>query len=171
MIIKPLNREAINQIFLHLWDRGKEECRIWGISEEERKAYLKKLLCMPWRLSFYLDDNGPACAFCCLDAVDTRRWRTHFMATDDGFNSIWFPLTRYFKKLSDNLADGGATIECLTNPYNGQAREWFEAMGFSLVASSGNVDKYVKFGTIYQAIGHGAKESECVLCVDQAQIK
>jgi hypothetical protein len=97
----------------------------------------------PWTFAFYHD--GP-CALCFMESIGEMKWRTCFAATEDGFKKIWFPLTKFMKRISDEIIKDGGEIECVSG--NPDAQLWFEAMGFKLIFRNDMIDKYLKFGTI-----------------------
>lgn len=161
MNLQPFTHENIDYVINRLWERGKEETAQFGMSIDDlRKQYIEKIDA-PFSLAFY-DGNIP-CALCYIECVSPpAKHRTHFIATEEGFNAIWLPLTLFLRKISDRMVGDGLYIEILTNQKNERVKEWYVAMGFSYHSSQKNFDKYVKFDKIKsthqdQAIGHGAR--------------
>lgn len=128
MRIKPLARESIDYIFGNLWQRGRDEAKAFDVSLDNLKQNFLNMIGKPWALAFYKKYDGVPCALCFLDPIGIYRWRTHFAATEEGFNIIWIPLTVFFKRISDSLVaegDGKGCIEIYADHSNQKAAEWY----------------------------------------------
>lgn len=153
MNIGPFSSENINHVFDHLWTRGKDEIVLLGIPDA-REKYMEKIGA-PWTFAFYHDDEP--CALAYLDLIGDLMWRSNFVATEDGFNKIWMPLTVFMKKISDSLVsegNGRGSIEAIS-VYS--AKKWFSKIGFDLITLyvyDGFKAKYLKSGN-KTAVGHG----------------
>ena len=159
MIVKAFDKEIIDQVLSGLWQRGKDEAELFGLSVEDLKAGFVRKIGQPWALSFHVTHSAPAAAICYMDFIGIYKWRTYFAATEEGFNGAWLPISVFMKRISDYLVkEGNETgyIESLSDGRNKKAEEWFNSMGFILLSSMGNINKYVKFGKMYAAVGHGA---------------
>jgi hypothetical protein len=140
MIIMPLDEKSVNDVLAHLWPRGLDELEKFNSTAGELRLRFLGMIGKPWTFAFYHD--GP-CALCFMESIGEMKWRTCFAATEEGFKKIWFPLTRFMKRISDEIVRDGGHIECLSG--NPGAQRWFEAMGFRLI-SRNEIDKYIKFG-------------------------
>lgn len=151
MIIQNLTQENIDAVFNKLWGKG----------HPGDKPLFEAMIDMPCTFAFYKDDEPCAVGF--MEPVNEATWRTHFAATEEGFKKIALPATLFFRRLSDQVASDGFTIEAYSHK-NEVVKEWFEAIGFKDI-----VDKYVKSGKINHAVGYGAKGDP--LCAVPAPIK
>jgi hypothetical protein len=114
----------------------------------------------PWTFAFYEKDEP--CAVAYMEPLGDLRWRTHFVATEEGFKKIWMPVTIFMKKLSDQLVKDGGIIEAYSWK---AARKWFQVLGFKLFVSYDKIDKHVKFDKLQVAIGH-CSGKRGVLCAE-----
>jgi hypothetical protein len=170
MIIGNFTQGSIEYVFCNIWDKSKDEADIFNISMDELKRNYTKRITEPWSFAFYEKLHGECCALGYLEPIGHLIWRSNFIATQQGFNKIWFPMSIFMKRLSDHLVgegNGTGYIEILSDPRNKKAEEWFNVMGFYLLSRTEKVDKYVKFGKMYhtKAVGHGDNK-ERVLCAE-----
>jgi hypothetical protein len=153
MIIRPMNATDVNYVMNNLWERGRKEANALGQQMFNIKFLYLSMIGKPWALSFFKDVQSPCAAICCMESIGEYQWRTHFIATEEGFKSTWKELTIFLRKISDSIIKDGGCVECVTDHNNKMASKWFAVMGFRLDKSDEKVDKYIK-----QAIGHGARK-------------
>jgi hypothetical protein len=170
MNIQPFTKEIVDVVFNNLWQRSRDEAELWGKTIESVKEGYIEMINQPWALSFHKECQSPPAAICYMECIGHLMWRTHFAATEEGFNELWMPISRFLKRISDFLVgEGNETgyIEILSDPRNKKAEEWFNVMGFYLLSRTEKVDKYVKFGKMYhtKAVGHG-DTNRGVLCAE-----
>ena len=149
MKIGPLNQENICYVIDNLWDRGRKEAEAFGYDLPDLRQKFTKMMDKPFAGAVY-DDTGECwecCALIALELMPTHFYRTHFVATETGFEKVWKPLTRFFKQFSDQIEkdyEGG--IEILSGLADEKVFGWFVSMGFKLKGFDGNVHRYVKRG-------------------------
>lgn len=142
MIIKPFTKENIAFVFACLWKRGREEAKTFNISLSELELNYHRMIGKPWTLAFYKNDQP--CVLCYMEPIGVKRWRTNFVATEEGFQSIWISLTVFLKRISDSLAKDDGYLEMYADHNNDKAAEWFAVLGFRLDKTGEKVDKYIK---------------------------
>jgi hypothetical protein len=145
MKITDLTAENVNFIVDNLWNRGRQELEVFGTSIEEYRKRCMEMVGEPFTGTF-LDDDGNACAFLFLRPIlDYRQWNTTFAATEEGFNKIWFPMSKFLRQFSDVIVlDNNVEIQLLSAHSNGKAHEWFSFLGFRKVSVEGKITKYIK---------------------------
>ena len=141
MEIRQFTKEDIEHVFSNLHERCKYEIERFG---EDAEGLYGRRIGEPFAVAF-TDGTTPQ-AICYLESIGPMRWRTHFAAAGGCFEAIGLPLSRFFRRFSDDLVSrSGGTIEILSAYGDDTMREWMEALGFSLESSSGFV-KYIKRG-------------------------
>lgn len=144
MKIKHFTAKDVDHVFDNLWPRGQEELLIMGSTVEKARAKFKSMVEKPWATGFY---HGEECfALIIMEPISDMKWRTSFVATEEGFKAHWFGLTKHLRKASDfiisTLSGGRGEIELETSSdsdYN-----WFNSLGFKLLGTDGFIDKYLK---------------------------
>ena len=146
MIIKRFTEENIDFVFDNLWQQGKDELRDFETTQETTRKAFKDMIQEPWALSFYQEEDGPCCALSYLKPIGNMAWQSAFAATEEGFKSIWFSLTKYLRGTTDlivnDLTEGKGRIELLTT--SDSDLNWFSALGFTLTKTDGAIDYYLK---------------------------
>ena len=144
MIIKHFTEEDVDYVMNNLWSRGQEEILIMGSTVEKTREKFKSMVEKPWSTGFYKDDK--CFAMVIMEPISNMKWKTSFVAVEEGFKAHWFGLTKHLRKASDfivnNLSGYKGEIELETSSdsdYN-----WFTALGFTLMGTDGFIDKYVK---------------------------
>jgi hypothetical protein len=144
MKITDLTSDNINFIVDNMWERGRRELDIFGISIENFRVACMSMVGQPWALMFCDDDMTPA-ALCFLQPLGDGRWSATLQATEAGFNKIWLPLTRFFTAFSNViLKDHGGAIRItavLTHP---KKSKWFSVMGFRKDSADGKIENFIK---------------------------
>ncbi len=149
MTIGPLTEESIGHVMDNLWKAGRQEIRTLGLSMDEVRAEFTRLIGEPFTAAFY-DDDGACCAIAALLPIGIGRWRSRFLATEGGFKRIWFQLTHFLGRFSNDLVhranDGKGYIEILSASGSPRVAHWFRAMEFTYDGKDGQIRRYVKTG-------------------------
>jgi hypothetical protein len=144
MNVSLFTKEDVDHVFDNLWPIGQEEIIIMGSSAEKERAKFKSMVNKPWSTGFY---NGNGCiALIIMEPIAEMKWKTQFVAVEEGFKANWLTLTKYLRKASDfiidELSSGKGEIELET--ISDSNYDWFSSMGFNLLGTDGFIDKYSK---------------------------
>jgi hypothetical protein len=146
MITKNFTEESIDFIFDHLWPQGEKELVVFGVSIDQARENYKAMINKPWTFAFYKTEESPCCAIAYLEPTGDMKWKSSFMATEEGFHSVWIGITKFLRRLTDYIIDkiteGKGVIELSTCA--GSNVEWFSVIGFSMAATDGIIDQYIK---------------------------
>jgi hypothetical protein len=143
--ITPLTEKNVDHVIDNLWNRGRKEAEAFGLTVEDLRGSYYGMIGFPFTGAFYYGNE--CCALCALESIGLNRWRTHFVATEGGFNHIWLGLTKFLMRISDEMVGpdrDAAYIEILSANGGPPAEGWYTTLGFSKVSQDGEITKYVK---------------------------
>jgi hypothetical protein len=147
MKISPLYEQDVRKVTDNLWDRGRTEVAIMGVTQDQLCDKFMSMVGKPFTGAFH-DDEGNLCAIIALELLAEYSWRTHFAAVEHAFQKIAFPLTRFLAQFSKQLIkDSGGKIEILS-AYNesSEAGRWYRVLGFSPDGAENGIYRYIKKG-------------------------
>jgi hypothetical protein len=143
MIIQGLSKSAIEEVFENLDEAGRTEFQLFGSTVEDLKNKFLDHIHTLFAAAF-CDDQGKPCALLFLESTGPKSWRTQFAMRKEGLKEIGFSLTRFLRKISDDMAVRGHFIEILSAHGNGKTARWFKVMGFRHLGPEGDIHRYSK---------------------------
>lgn len=143
MKIGPLTEDGINSVIDNISEDCKKEAEMFGVSLDQLRAKFMEMVREPFTGSFY--DGNICCSICALHSIGTFRWRVHLVSAEGRLKRIVLSITRFLKKISDDMVRRGGYIEILSD-YSERTDRWHGAMGFKLTGTDGPIHKYTKGG-------------------------
>jgi len=143
--IFPLDKGSIDYVMANLSDMCIKEAQDFGLSIQDLEAVYVSMIGKPFTGAFYGDD-GECCAIIALELTGMLKWKSHFATTEKGLTKVFFELTRFLLRFSDDIIKRGGEITIKSAYSAGRTYDWFIGMGFKYVTTEGNVSTYIKRG-------------------------
>lgn len=145
MNITNLTPKGIDHILDNLWERGRRELAVCGVTVQELRAYCMKRLNDPWTAIFCDYDMTP-CVMVLLHPIGENKYTVVSQATEEGFTKIWKPLARFLKQFSDQILQDHPDWEfqgwCVQS--HDKLPDWMALLGFKLDRIDEDVQIYKK---------------------------
>jgi hypothetical protein len=137
MIISPLNREAIDEVFEDLSEAERENMRRLNVSEETIKQGFIDHIGKPFGGAFY-DKDRNCCALVRLKSLGELNFKGYFVDRANRMTRIAFPFTRLMARLSDKIKADGGSIQLLSYCSDSKMSRWIKSMGFVKTGEDAN---------------------------------